>query len=1007
MSGTSMSTPHVAGACALLWSMNPAMSNEEVKDILLRTGDQIPALAGKCVSEGRLNLYQAILETKAPWLYIDPEAGTVGPADSMDISVTFDAMELIPGTYKAEIVILSDDPCSPRIVPVTMTVSPDDLVATPAEGFESSGTEGGPFEPQCKVYTLTNNGTESVNWTTFETENWLEVSPYEGVLGPAETIDVNVCISAAADLLDPNIYTDILTFQNTDSGSIKPRTISLTVKPPDCFTESFDDSGSDLSGLMLTFSPDGSIGYYEACREKSNEFPTDPNGSTYVSLGDDDFAEVVLSNDANVLFYGSRYDRFYIGSNGYITFGDGDTEYETSLENHFNMLRISALFADLTPPDARCISYKQFEDRVAVTFEDVPLYGDKKAINSFQVEIFFVDGTICITWLDTAATACVAGLSRGKGLPLVLFVESDLSKYLPCCPFCDFDRDYSVDMNDLAIFVSYWLDEDCNIPYWCGKTDLDRSSTVGFGDFAICADNWLLKYDWWLQPISHWKFDEGEGDIAYDSAGDNDGTIYGAQWTAGKIGDWALHFDGVDDYVETDFLDHSDEVTASAWVSVFERNGEQDIVCNFESSGYGLLYDYGGDNKFAWVAHINGSYRFASSNTVIEQNKWYYVAATYDGDSGYLYVDGVKQMDSFEVDGTITDPIFPIIIGANPNPGGNFVHHFDGIIDDVRLYDRALSGEEIRQLYEEGRGSKAFAPNPANGARGVDPNGVLSWSPWEGALSHDVYLGTSYNDVNDATPDSNEYMGNYDANSWDPNGLDPNTIYYWRIDEVGDSNTYKGDVWSFTTWVAPNFVGWWKFDEGQGSIAYDSAGNNDGTIYGAQWTAGKIGDWALDFDGNNDFVETIGIIPNLPMGDHTIAAWAKIDDISSSAIVIHAGDSLKWWQMSYAFSVRRIYGQWDDDVNKKLVNSNEPPSVGEWTHIAMRRSGTQYTLFVNGVEQNDKEDVNSDFQGVGAIFFGSGPSGEHYLNGSIDDVRIYDSALSAQEIWQLYQEGLN
>jgi len=51
-----------------------------------------------------------------------------------------------------------------------------------------------------------------------------------------------------------------------------------------------------------------------------------------------------------------------------------------------------------------------------------------------------------------------------------------------------------------------------------------------------------------LQPISHWKFDEGEGDIAYDSVGSNHGTIYGATWTTGQI-NGALDFDGVDDYV--------------------------------------------------------------------------------------------------------------------------------------------------------------------------------------------------------------------------------------------------------------------------------------------------------------------------------------------------------------------------------------------------------------------------------------------------------------------------
>jgi hypothetical protein len=99
-------------------------------------------------------------------------------------------------------------------------------------------------------------------------------------------------------------------------------------------------------------------------------------------------------------------------------------------------------------------------------------------------------------------------------------------------------------------------------------------------------------------------------------------------------------------------------------------------------------------------------------------------------------------------------------------------------------------------------------------------------------------------------------MGRQGPNSWDPCGLDFGATYYWRIDEVNDPNLWKGDVWSFTTWPEPNIeanlVSLWKFDEGSGGTAYDSASDNDGTIYGASWTTGQIGG-ALDFDGSNDY----------------------------------------------------------------------------------------------------------------------------------------------------------
>jgi len=92
-------------------------------------------------------------------------------------------------------------------------------------------------------------------------------------------------------------------------------------------------------------------------------------------------------------------------------------------------------------------------------------------------------------------------------------------------------------------------------------------------------------------------------------------------------------------------------------------------------------------------------------------------------------------------------------------------------------------------------------PKPADGANDVDPNAVLSWSPGENASLHDVYFDTDYNDVNDANTSSSEYKGSQsiDANSYDPLGLlGLGVTYYWRIDEVKNTNVCKGEVWTFT-----------------------------------------------------------------------------------------------------------------------------------------------------------------------------------------------------------------
>jgi len=195
------------------------------------------------------------------------------------------------------------------------------------------------------------------------------------------------------------------------------------------FTELFTGSNNhinDLSHTMLTFTPDGSSGFYKATRDPAPAFPS-ATGGIPVSLGDDKFAQVDLAG-AQVSLYGVPYTSLFIGSNGYITFGSGDTTYTESLATHFNRPRISALFTDLYPPAGGAITRTQLVDRVVVTFQNISEYSPVNA-NSFQFELFF-NGVIRLTYMSIEAKDGLTGLSRGTGVPAD-FTGSDLSSCAP------------------------------------------------------------------------------------------------------------------------------------------------------------------------------------------------------------------------------------------------------------------------------------------------------------------------------------------------------------------------------------------------------------------------------------------------------------------------------------------------------------------------------------------------------------------------------------------------
>jgi parallel beta-helix repeat protein len=197
--------------------------------------------------------------------------------------------------------------------------------------------------------------------------------------------------------------------------------------------------------------------------------------------------------------------------------------------------------------------------------------------------------------------------------------------------------------------------------------------------------------------VSWWKLDENVGTMAGDSWDANHGTVYGATWTAGKLGG-ALEFDGVDDYVEvTDSLSlNPDHITVEAWVypsglgdqtypAVVKKAGESDS----QDHGYALEIDpsdmgtyFGVFVSDVWVL---------SPDVVIPADSWSHLAGTYDGSSVKIYLNGTF-MGETGASGNIQDSGLPLNIGRDPK---NTSRIFQGKIDEVKIYDRALSDADF------------------------------------------------------------------------------------------------------------------------------------------------------------------------------------------------------------------------------------------------------------------------------------------------------------------------
>jgi len=223
----------------------------------------------------------------------------------------------------------------------------------------------------------------------------------------------------------------------------------------------------------------------------------------------------------------------------------------------------------------------------------------------------------------------------------------------------------------------------------------------------MCAAGLLLLsvggVAWAADPnlVSWWKFNETSGQVAYDSAGSNNGQLVnGPVWSTGH-NDGALRFDGYNDYVQVSdnaSLDITNAITVSAWIKRDVTGIRHDVVSKITPSyPYGTFQlAVGATNKAQFALDIDGVWNGCEGGA-IDAGNWHFLAGTYDGTQIALYIDG-KLVDSVVDAGTLGINNKDLYIGRAV-PGFEAGYFFDGNIDDVQIYNRALSGGEIQQLY--------------------------------------------------------------------------------------------------------------------------------------------------------------------------------------------------------------------------------------------------------------------------------------------------------------------
>jgi len=828
---------------------------------------------------------------------------------------------------------------------INALANPEPLLIAPATGFSASGGMSGSFTTTSQNFSLTNIGTNSLSWMLTNTTAWLNVSPTNGILtNGGSATIVNVSLNSAASNLVVGIYSAMVWFTNLNDSVGQSRQFTLSVVGPPIITRQ-PTNQAVVQGATAAFNVSATGGLPLSYQWQDNGTNVTDGGNISGSTT----TNLIISNVSavNIGAYAVTVTNIagaVVSSNAFLTITSSPPVIVTQPTNQTVLAGGTASFN-------------------VIAIGSTPL--------SYQ---WSLNGTNILG--ATSTNIIIANVqTNNAGI-------------------------YSVTVTNLYGFA------------------LSSNAMLTVTPLPSCDPSPSGMVGWW----------KGEGD-ASDSVGVNNGAmVNGAYFTNGEVGE-AFDLPGVSACSRPANGPEVLVPDSSLWAFgtnsfTIELWANFNIVPNNCGFSQGNPYDgmfisndegSGGNQKW-WFAlddgrldfHINGPAINGGSGVFLVQapftpvtNQWYHMAVTRNGNLYTIYTNGVaigSQTDTT----TIPDANAPLEIGG----GEGFF--FNGRLDEVSIYKRALSASEILSIYNAGSGGKCPVPptppvitaQPTNqtvvfGQTATFSVGVTGTQPltYQWSFSGTNIVGAT-NTLLTLTNVQFSQAGNYSVAVTNIIGSTNSAIAVLTVNSPPSCDSAPSGL-----------VAWWAAE----GNANDNVGTNNGALNGGvTYASGEVGQ-AFKFSGTNSYV-AVPSSPNLKFSNtFTVEAWINYNSTGGNETIVTKGQDANTamdWQVAihggHLYSDIFVSGvQSPGTFNTALV-------PGTWYHVAVTYDGSNLRGYVNGALDGTVGYTGTlrttDYAlRIGAYAPVSGDT--EFFSGKVDELSLYNRALSSNEVAAIYNAG--